>query len=422
MSDQQNTSLTVRPQMAVGDSLSVKDILDQKALIQDAMKAAMQDGQHFGKIPGCGDKPTLLQPGAQTILLLFRLNPDYEVTQTDLGNHHREYSVKCRLTSASGVFVGAGLGSCSTMEAKYRYRVAPKTLTDQPVPKMYWELRKSDPAAAQALIGGKGFSTRKDEDGNWMIAEGSSEKIEHDNPADYYNTCLKMACKRALVSATLTRTAASDIFSQDLEELRENAAIHEAAGHNPPPAKTTPQPVRSTRTASAPAPHDTTKRAASKVEAQPAGNATEGQRVLMLKALKDIEQDLFAYAVDRGIIIDTEGLEDWPLDKVVVGGVGIVALRKAVELWKRGESAAQSEHTSAALASWREFPVPFGKNKDLKLGELSENSLKWYVNAFEVETEYNGKPVSKERLARDTAFRQALDAARDELCIEPERE
>ena len=44
------------------------------------------------------------------------------------------------------------------------------------------------------------------------------DKVEHDNPADYYNTALKMAKKRALVDACLTVTAASDIFSQDLEE------------------------------------------------------------------------------------------------------------------------------------------------------------------------------------------------------------
>lgn len=410
-------ALTIRhPDNQISEALSVKDILDQKALIQDAMKAAMQDGQHYGKIPGCGDKPTLLQPGAQTILLLFRLNPDYEITQTDMGGNHREYSVKCRLTSAAGVFVGAGVGSCCTMEAKYRYRVAPKTITDRPVPGKYWELRKSDPIAAQALIGGKGFSTKKDDNGNWMIAEGSSEKIEHDNPPDFYNTCLKMAKKRALVDATLTRTAASDIFSQDLEDLRENSAIHEQAGTNPPPAR------------HAPAAHNTAgkqttqRKTATSSPPQPKGDATEAQRTLMLKALEDIQQDLFAYAVDRGIIIDTEALEDWPLDKVVVGGTGINALRKAVEVWKRQQDGAPEDQSQPVKTDWRTCNVPFGKNKDLKLGELSANSLRWYVNHFEVETEYQGKPVSAERVKRDTAFRQALDAAREELAIEPEKE
>lgn len=242
-----NQTLTVRQPQHSSGPLTVAEILNQKALIQDAMKSAMQDGQHFGKIPGCGDKPTLLQPGAQTILLLFRMNPDYEVETIDLERGHREYRVKCRLSNSSGEFIGAGVGSCCTMEGKWRFRVAPKTLTDRPVPKEYWELRKSDPKAAQQLLGGGGFSTKKDDNGQWMIAEGSSEKVEHDNPADYYNTCLKMAKKRALVDATLTRTAASDIFTQDIEDIKENLAVYsepEPAKATPAPAKTHSEPVK----------------------------------------------------------------------------------------------------------------------------------------------------------------------------------
>ncbi len=230
-----NQSLQLRPT----DALTVADILSQKALIQDAMKSAMQDGQHFGKIPGCGDKPTLLQPGAQTILLLFRMNPDYDVEVVNLDRNHREYRVKCRLTNSSAEFIGSGVGSCSTMEGKWRFRVAPKTLTDREVPKAYWDARKTDPRKAQELLGGPGFSTKKNDAGAWMIAEGSSEKIEHENPADYYNTCLKMAKKRALVDATLTRTAASDCFTQDVEDLRDNMEVYgDGQPHQPPPAPT----------------------------------------------------------------------------------------------------------------------------------------------------------------------------------------
>ena len=39
-----------------------------------------------------------------------------------------------------------------------------------------------------------------------------------------YNTVLKMAKKRALVDAVLTATAASDIFTQDLEDISANLA------------------------------------------------------------------------------------------------------------------------------------------------------------------------------------------------------
>lgn len=237
--------------------LTVEDLLGQVNLIQKVMSAVMKDGEHFGKIPGCGDKPALLQPGAQKLLVTFRLAPEYAVSERNLDRGHREYQVLCTLkTIGSGSFVGQGAGSACTLEGKWRFRVAPKKLTDKPVPKEYWNLRQSDPKEAQALLGGTGFSTKKDDNGQWMIAEGSSEKVEHDNPADYYNTVLKMACKRALVAATLTATAASDIFTQDVEEIAENLRVTQAESpeaksepteHAAPTVKTPPAPTQTAK-------------------------------------------------------------------------------------------------------------------------------------------------------------------------------
>ena len=235
-------------QQQIDRPLSVSDLLGQVNLIQEVMRAVMKDEEHYGKIPGCGDKPALLQPGAQKLLVTFRLAPEYAITEKQMEKGHRDYQVLCTLkTIGSGSFVGQGAGSACTMEGKWRFRVAPKKLTDRPVPKDYWNLRQSDPPKAQELLGGKGFSTKKDENGQWMIAEGTSEKVEHDNPADYYNTVLKMACKRALVAATLTATAASDIFTQDVEEIAENlrAATADAAPLDHPAPKTAPSPVSS---------------------------------------------------------------------------------------------------------------------------------------------------------------------------------
>ena len=70
------------------------------------------------------------------------------------------------------------------------------------------------------ISGKTGFSTKKNDSGKWMIVR-AGEKVEHDNPADYYNTVLKMAKKRAHVDAVLTATAASDIFTQDVEDMPE---------------------------------------------------------------------------------------------------------------------------------------------------------------------------------------------------------
>lgn len=223
--------------------LTANDIIGQVRLIQEVMQAVMRDKEHFGTIPGCGDKPTLLQPGAQKLLLTFRLAPEYEVIENPMGKGHREYRVHCTLKSiGSGNFCGSGVGCCSTMEGKYRFRVAPKKFTDRTVPKEYWDIRGKDAKAAQALLGGPGFSTKKDDNGQWMITEGSSEKVEHDNPADYYNTVLKMAKKRALVDATLTATAASDIFTADIEDMPEVFPHAHQPAPEPTPAHQQAQP------------------------------------------------------------------------------------------------------------------------------------------------------------------------------------
>ena len=134
----------------------------QVKLIQDVMKDTMKDGEHYGAIPGCGPKPTLLKPGAEKLCLTFRLSPSYGIARTNLDDGHREYEVVTTLTHIdTGKVIGQGVGTCSTMEKKY----------------------KKSP------------------------------------PADIYNTVLKMGKKRSLVDAALTATAASDIFTQDIEEM-----------------------------------------------------------------------------------------------------------------------------------------------------------------------------------------------------------
>ena len=195
---------------------AIENLKAQVALVQDVMKSIMRDGEHYGKIPGCGDKPTLLQPGAQKLMMTFRLVPDPEVEIIDLPGEHREYRVKVRLSTQGGIFLGAGVGSCSTMEGKFRYRKADLTCPE---------------CGADAIIKGKaefggGWLCYQKKGGcgkKWTDAESPfgvvTAKVEHDNPADYWNTCEKMAYKRALVSATLTVTAASDIFTQDVEDM-----------------------------------------------------------------------------------------------------------------------------------------------------------------------------------------------------------
>lgn len=173
-------------------------------LIDDLLRQVMKKGTHYDAIPGCGDKPALLKPGAEKVCLTFRLAQEFDVDVVDLPDGHKQYMVDCRLKH-HGEVVGQGIGICSTMEGKYRYRW---DNTGVPVPQEYWDDRDVD------LLGGPNYVARKSNN-KWLIYR----KVEHDNPADYYNTCIKMARKRAHVDATLSTTAASDIFEQGEDNL-----------------------------------------------------------------------------------------------------------------------------------------------------------------------------------------------------------
>ena len=61
--------------------------------------------------------------------------------------------------------------------------------------------------------------------------------------------------------------------------------------------------------------------------------------------------------------------------------------------------------------TWRTFVVPWGKNAGKALDKLPKNTLFGFWANFEVETEYNGKPKKPETVAKDRAFRAALDQA-----------
>jgi len=76
----------------------------------------------------------------------------------------------------TGVVWATGVGSCATTESKYRYR--------------------------------------------YEYPNGHKTRVENKDIADVYNTCLKMAKKRAQIDATLTALSCSHLFTQDLEDYK----------------------------------------------------------------------------------------------------------------------------------------------------------------------------------------------------------
>jgi hypothetical protein len=202
------------------EAMTPATVVNQVQLIQHVMEKVMKDGEHYGVIPGCGKKPSLLKAGAEKLSLTFRLAPAYEVKEKEMLNGHREYYVKCTLTHipTDKVF-GQGVGACSTMEGKYRFRKG--ELLCPECGKATIIKGKKEFGGGWICYGKKGGCGKKWTDADNPFEGIDTDRVEHDNPADYYNTVLKMAKKRAHVDAVLTATAASDIFTQDVEDMPE---------------------------------------------------------------------------------------------------------------------------------------------------------------------------------------------------------
>ena len=217
-----NAVTTINGDFAV--AMSAADVINQVKLIQNIYKEVLQKDVHYGIIPGC-DKPTLLQPGAQKMLLTFRLSPMFEIETNNLPNGHREHIVKCVLTQINKNAVwGSGVGSASTMESKHRYRnVADFELTGNPIPADSKEKKKE--------YRRQGYGMKK-VDGVWEWVK-YKDSVREENPdiADTYNTVLKMAKKRAMVDATLNSLACGDIFTQDMEDLLPEGTIETTVKH-----------------------------------------------------------------------------------------------------------------------------------------------------------------------------------------------
>jgi len=202
---------------AIAQTLSVENLIAHVDLVRQVHQKVMRRGEHFGPIPGT-NKDTLLKPGAELLSLTFKLAPEYEITRTDLEDGHREYEIQCRLIHRpSGEFVAMGVGSCSTMESKYRYRSA--SLTCPTCGKDAIIKGKEEYGGGWICYAKKGGCGAKFHDESTVITGQPRGKIDNPDIADTWNTVLKMAKKRSHTDAILTATAASDMFTQDMEDF-----------------------------------------------------------------------------------------------------------------------------------------------------------------------------------------------------------
>ncbi|GEM_PF-2749805 len=205
-------------------AMDIAEIQRQSDMINDLLRKKMVEATkennyqgHFGIIPGTKQK-SLLKPGAEMIAKMFRLGAQYEHKIEPMPNGHINVSVTaCIIHYPTQTVIGYGVGSCSTLESKHRYRTGPFEFTGKPVPKEYWDLRKNDPEGAQKLLGGRGFTAKKNPETGFYEIAIQGEKVENPDPADVWNTALKVAKKRAYVDGIQTCSAAGDIFMVNAE-------------------------------------------------------------------------------------------------------------------------------------------------------------------------------------------------------------
>lgn len=199
--------------------ITVSELVAQSNVIVEAMKVAMTEGVHYGHIPGV-NKPTLLKPGAEKLLVLFRLSPEYDSEKIWHDDGHLTVSTKCALHHIpTGLKVAEGEGLCTTRESRYAYRTGGRTCPECSNDSI---IKGKEEYGGGWLCfkkkGGCGVKWDDDTEQAKEFEEANLDRVPNPDLPDTYNTVLKMSDKRALLAAILNGTAASDVFTQDMEE------------------------------------------------------------------------------------------------------------------------------------------------------------------------------------------------------------
>lgn len=148
------------------DDAAIVQLKTQYDMFRKLQEQVLEDGVDYGYPAKRRDKfqkPSLYKSGAEKLTRLFNLIPKFEIIDVAKSKNYVMYEFKCSLYSQPGQLVGEGFGSCNSEE----------------------------------------------KDG-WKK-----------NPLKYQNNIMKIAKKRAHVDATLTGLGASNVFTQDIEDMDE---------------------------------------------------------------------------------------------------------------------------------------------------------------------------------------------------------
>jgi hypothetical protein len=202
----ENNLMVQNQAISLIDSVDLQTIqvtMQKIATFQAVIQKNLKETHDYGVIAGAGSKPTLLKPGGEKICMMFGLNPEYDFLERteNYKDGFFAYNIKCTLYR-NGSAVSQGVGNCNSMEKKYRY-INSDTVPDG-----------VDASAVEKITDRYGRT---------------KYKIPNPHIADLVNTILKMAKKRAFIDAVLQVASLSDVFTQDLEDIKEFVTAEQGA-------------------------------------------------------------------------------------------------------------------------------------------------------------------------------------------------
>lgn len=159
------TDIEVKKEMLLSVTKNdVRLLKQQYDLFRELQHQVLEEGVDYGFPAGKksqDQKPSLYKSGAEKLTRLFNLIPEFQILEKVEKDDFIMYAFRCILKTRDGLQVGEGYGACNSKE------------------KPGW----------------------------------------NSNPWAFQNNILKMAKKRAHVDATLTGLGASNVFTQDLEDM-----------------------------------------------------------------------------------------------------------------------------------------------------------------------------------------------------------
>lgn len=244
--------------------MTVDQAVQRKEMMNEFINKVLKEGDDYGPMPGDNrkdKKKVLLKPGAEKLCSIFGLAPRYvkeTIIEDWTGREHGGeplfyYEYRCQLYRGDR-FMGEGIGSCNTWEAKYRYRwinedqLKQLDLTDEAVgrlqrrggkqtlfepffafdkrettgkygkPEEHWQRFDAAVRNETARKVTKQTKAGKDLSGWEIEFDTTLYRIPNPDVADLVNTCQKIGQKRAQVAAVLVVTNCSDAFTQDLDD------------------------------------------------------------------------------------------------------------------------------------------------------------------------------------------------------------